>query len=308
MKDNKDDKKNRLKRHAEEVGCFGLVDGAAANLYTHENCYARTASKSDGPFYCKVCYSDAVLRKCSEKIDHFAHLTPLSPVIPSSESSLHRECKESICKHISNIFPGGKWEVERPIPENKDKGIDAVRPDISGRIDGQPIAIEVQASSLTIPKIIQRTKTYSKRGIAMLWIVPLLEELSDKPFRPRLYERYFHSMYYGRVYYWWPEIGDKLSTVHYGIAKRHIDFSTWFDENGDQQEAGGYDKTYKVIKTPVFGSNVSIESDFYFHNRKEFTPDNERKSIPKCITWQDKLNTWWKTKQVDSSTGTGGTS
>lgn len=288
-----DDNKNNLKA-AEEVGCFGLVGGGAKNIETNKTHYAETSSRLDGPFYCGSCYSDAVLRKCAEKIDHFAHKTPLTPVLPKGESELHKKCKESICEYLSGIYPEGKWATERPIEENKDKKLTALRPDVSGRIGNYPVAIEIQASSLTIPEIIKRTKSYSKRNVAILWIVPLLEELKKTPFRPRLYERYFHSIYYGRVYYWWPALGDKIVPVHYGVSKRHIEYSSWYDESGGFQEAGDYDKPYKVIKAPEFGSELSIESDFYFHSRDEFTPENERKAVPACITWQDTLKQWWE--------------
>jgi len=78
----------------------------------------------------------------------------------------------------------GRWETERPIKENKEKKLSALRPDISGRINEKPVAIEIQASSLTIPEIIKRTKSYSKRKIAILWVVPLLEELKKYAISP----------------------------------------------------------------------------------------------------------------------------
>jgi len=283
----------KIVKRAEEVGCFGLLDGVARNLHTQNECYASSSSKSDGPFFCKECYSDAVLRKCADKKDHFAHKTPLSPVIPKGESALHKECKKSICEHLSSVFPDGHWETERTLEENKEKRLSEIRPDISGRINSVGVAIEVQASSMTIPKIIRRTKSYSKWGFVLLWVVPLLGPLIKKPFRPRLYERYFHSMYYGRAYYWWPDLNDKLLPVHFGVAKRHIEYSSWHDENGTFQEAGDYEKAYKVIKAPIFGECLSIESNFSRHEREEFTPENERKSVPACITWQDKNKQWW---------------
>lgn len=289
-----DEKEEKIVRQAEEVGCFGLVGGMAKNLRTHTKYYASSASKSDGPFYCEECYSDAVLRRCIDKKDHFAHKTPLSPVIPKGESDLHWQCKNSICKYLSNIFPSGNWAVERPIEKNKEKGIPDLRPDVSGRINGYPITIEVQASSLTIPEIVKRTEAYSKRKIAILWVVPLLGELLSAPFRPRQYERYFHSMYYGRIYYWWPDLGAKLVPVHYGVAKRHIEYSSWYDENRDFQEAGDYDKVYKVIKTPIFGEKLNIDQGFYYHKRDKFIPENERKEIPAGFLWQDHLEKWWE--------------
>lgn len=165
--------KKHLRLEAEEVGCFGLIQGPAKNIYTQKKYYASLATKADGPFYCPVCNSEAIIRKCSEKIDHFAHSARLTPVIGAHESELHSQCKNEICNQLSKNFPDGKWEVERIIPENKNIDVPELRPDISGRINQERVAIEIQVSALSITKILKRCSAYSKRGIALLWIVPL---------------------------------------------------------------------------------------------------------------------------------------
>lgn len=282
-----------VQREAGEVGCFGLVGGKARHLYSQEWIYASQCEKKDGPFICPDCASDAVVRKCAEKRDHFAHKARLSPVIGPDEGELHRECKNEIVRLLQERFPDGKWEKERPIPENKDKKIPELRPDASGRIQGVRVAIEIQASTLTIGKIIKRARDYTKRQIALLWLVPLREPLGDVPFRPRLYERYLHSVYYGRTYYWWAGQGLIVKPVHYGPEIRHVEYRDWYDEDGDRHYGGGYDKPYRIIKKPVYGRDIDIADDFTLHLRDEFTPENERKAVPMCRIWRDSLNTWW---------------
>ena len=203
-------------QEAEEVGCSGLVDGWARHLYTREVFYASQCTKTDGPFYCPGCFSDAIVRKCHEKKDHFAHRARLSPVFGLEEGELHKQCKNEIATKLQERFPEGNWAAERAIPERKDLKVPELRPDISGRINGVRVAVEVQASTLTIAKIVKRAQDYTKRGIALLWLVPLHEPLGESPFRPRLYERYLHSIYYGRTYYWWAGLGLVLKPVHYG--------------------------------------------------------------------------------------------
>jgi len=51
---------DHLERQAEEVGCWGLVGGIAKSLRTNHECYASSATKDDGPFYCPDCFSDSV--------------------------------------------------------------------------------------------------------------------------------------------------------------------------------------------------------------------------------------------------------
>lgn len=280
------------RQEAEEVGCYGLFRGVARNLHTHDEWAAEAAYKADGPFYCPTCFSDAVLRKCAQKVDHFAHKARLSPVLGPKEKVLHDACTSEICSRMQARFPEGKWAVERLIRENKEHKIKALVPDISGRIGETRVAIEVQVSALTIPRIVQRTTDYAKRGIALIWIVPLHEPLGDVPFRPRLYERYLHSIYFGRTYYWWAGQGLTLKPVHYGLARRHIEYREWF-EDGEEQSAGGFDLAYKIIKTPIYGPDLDLCHNFSAEDRGSFTPENERKEVPPCRIWRDGLTPWW---------------
>src|SRR5699024_9745826 len=152
---------------------------------TNRPIHADDATKIDGPFYCPDTFEELIVRKCIEKRDHFAYKGKLSPIYRSSETKLHRNCKNEICEELKKQFPDGKWEVERPIPENKLKRIKRLKPDISGRMGNRPIVIEVQNSTLTLPEILKRVQGYSARGVSVLWIVPLKEELGNEIFRPR---------------------------------------------------------------------------------------------------------------------------
>lgn len=283
---------SRLHREAEEVGCDGLVGGTAQNLYTHSPCDAQFSTKVDGPFYCSSCKSEAVLRKCTEKAHHFAHTARLTPVLGPLESALHRSCKQEIRDALADRHPDGRWEMERPIPAKPSHGIAELRPDISGRISEQRVAIEVQASALTPTKIVARSMAYAQRGIALLWIIPLREALGTEPFRPRLYERYIHSIYFGRSYYWWPGSGLTLFPVHYGPASRSVEYREW-REDGEDCSGGGYEVEYKIIKRPIVGPRLSLDKDFEPYGREKFVPENERKEIPACIVWRDKFPPWW---------------
>ncbi|MEN2675961.1 competence protein CoiA [Herbaspirillum huttiense] len=282
-----------LKAQSDESGCSGLLTGIALNATTHRRFHARTALRSDGPFYCPECFSDVVIRKCVDKIDHFAHVARLSPVLSPGESELHLQCKTEICKTLALEFPNGRWEIERPIPENSKHKIPRLIPDISGRIGDIRLAVEVQLSTLSLSAIIKRTTAYASRGIAVLWVVPLRFELGIEPFRPRQFEKYLHSMYYGRVYYWWPELGTAIAPVHFTRTKREIPYAEWYEADGEHCEAGGYEKTYKTIKRPDYGRLLSISKDFLADKRDEFRPDNEKKVVPSCLIWQDILAPWW---------------
>jgi hypothetical protein len=262
--------------HSDSISarCPGLLLRIALKKSDNTVVHAANVKKADGPFYCPSCLSDAIVRKCTEKKDHFAHKSRQSPIILSKDFELHNKCRDEICSELQTLFPDGKWAKERPIPANKNKETKERIPDISGRINGKPIAIEVQASSYTIEKIYSKTQDYFKLGISVLWIIPLRNELGNEPFRPRLFEKYLHSIYYGKVYYYLP--GEKLILlpVHFSPAKRWIEESTWYEEGGTERNEGGYYLTYRTIKMPNYGQSVDISKDFNVIENRGFSPKN----------------------------------
>ena len=291
-------------RQATEAGCSGLLQGHAFSTSLRTTVNASDASRADGPFICSECSSDAVLRHCCEKRDHFAHHARMSPAIGPGESELHRECLKEICGALSLRFPGGNWAINRPIESNPKKGIAQVVPDVSGRIGNQRLVIEAQVSCLSIPEIIKRTKVYHQRDIPVLWIVPLREDIGNELIRPRLYERYLHAMYFGRVYYWSIGSGTCVLPVHFSPAKRHIPHSAWFDtDTQEERSVGGYDKMYKVIKQPTPSVPINFADSFHPEKRSEFRPWNERKLVPPLSIWRDNLPEWWSATDEHSFFG-----
>lgn len=258
--------------------------------------HASTVTKNEGPFYCPDTFEELIVRKCIEKRDHFAYKARQSPV-GNKESDLHKACKKEICSILQKRFPDGKWEEERDsFEEDKKRGYKKVRPDISGRIGDKGVIIEVQASVLSITKIIERTDQYSMRGGYILWIVPLEEELGTDDFRPRLFEKYLHTMYYGRVYYWTRGKGTTLTPVHFGTAERYIEERTWFESDGTERVEGGYSKPYLRVKKPIYGQEVDL-INFITDDRDGFEIENEKLSIRKCKIFRDNLSQWWKDKE-----------
>ena len=276
--------------------CLGLMNRTALRKIDNKPIIANRALKKDGPFYCSMCLSDAVVRKCTEKVDHFAHHAKQSPVIKRKDKELHNLCRDQILNYLQMTFPEGNWAAEREIPANKE-GYKKVVPDISGRINGSPVAIEVQASSYTVKRIADKLIEYQKRNpkIAVLYIIPLTGELGNDFFRPRLFEKYLHSVYSSRVYYWTPNCKHRLQPVHYSPAKRWIEENTWFDvELREERSEGGFWLTYRTIKWPRPSEILlDIAKDFYVKPKPPFEPKNVKKTIPACTVFKDNLSRWW---------------
>lgn len=290
---------NSLKADGRDARRDGLLGQIALRKFDNRKVHASSVTKAEGPFFCPSCLSDAVVRKCSEKIDHFAHNARKSPIIKRKDQMLHNKCRDIICSLLNDNFPDGKWETERPIKGNEEKKLKSIIPDISGRIGNVPVAIEVQASAYTINKIANKTIEYYKRGVAVLWVIPLFQEFGVEPFRPRLFEKYLHSMYFGRVYYWTEANEKLLLPIHYSPTTRWIEESSWYDVDAQEERAeGGFLLPYKTIKVPKFGDYVDITKSFQADNRQFFSPKNTKKAIPECIIFKDTQPNWWKKEEM----------
>jgi len=286
---------SNINRDIRSSMCSGLAERKARQVLGNRTIHADVAFKKDGPFYCPECLSDAIVRKCVDKKDHFAHKGRLSNLFGHGESQLHKDCKMEILVEMKKAFPEGNWEVERPIKENKEKGLAALVPDISGRINGKPVAIEVQRSFLNVRTITKRTEEYRKRGVAILWIIPLKEELGDEYFRPRLFEKFLHSMYFSRTYFWLKGFGARVLAAHFGRAERWIQETSWYDaEYQEEREAGGYWKVFRTIREPIFHQpKIDITKDFIIEHADEWLPDSEDLKVPQRLIFRDNLRKWW---------------
>jgi hypothetical protein len=295
MEDEEQSENSKIQHDVRASMCAGLVGRIANKVSDNKRIQADDALKKDGPFYCSECLSDVIVRKCMEKNDHFAHKGRLSNLFGSGESQLHKDCKNEILLNLQKAFPEGKWEIERPIKENKEKGLAQLVPDISGRINNKPIVIEIQRSFLNIKTISKRTEEYTKRGVAILWLIPLKEDLGTEYFRPRLFEKFIHIMYHGRIYFWQKGNGAKVLPTHFGRAERWIEESTWFDvELKEEMSAGGYWKVFKTIREPIAYENlIDITKDFIIESADEWPPENEDLKVPKRLIFKDNQKKWW---------------
>jgi competence protein CoiA len=282
-----------LRPDPDSAGCDGLADGWARRLSNNEPVHASQATLAEGPFYCAECHAEVTFRRGAERAGHFAHKAVRSSHPSSAESELHRACKQEIRAKLAAELPDGRWEVERTIAAAADRNIAEVRPDVSGRVRGIALAIEVQASALSTEAIVQRTRAYAQRRIPVLWVVPIPEQLESDGLHPRLYERYFHSLYLGRTYYWWPGMGASVLPVHYGSVSRQVPQASWYRPGGARVQVGGYQTTYRALKTPLCAPRLQISQDFSSRWRRPFTPENQRKAVPACQLWLDRLTPWW---------------
>lgn len=165
--------------------------------------------KGSSAFHCPHCEDQVILRKGNVYVHHFAH-KPGSKCPNAGESMQHMKIKQSVFLSLRGQIGSTKCAMERRL--------EAVRPDVSLRISGTPVAVEIQLSSITETEINRRLLRYSDMGIYCLWVMARDDIVDTPPSQRGLgyqggmtdgyrkttkkWERALHTLYGGRVYYW----------------------------------------------------------------------------------------------------------
>jgi competence protein CoiA len=141
-----------------------------------------------------------------------------------------------------------------------ERALGEVRPDVSAYINGVPVAIEVQISSLSIETIMRRTIDYHRRGIYVLWLLLWTPKLDAERYTPTLWEKWIHATYFGRVYYWLE--GLRVVSYHFDPQLKTVPKKTWYSEDGKKMTGGGYSQRSKRYRTPIRGRTFNLAVDF----------------------------------------------
>jgi len=209
-------------------------------------------SKRNGPFFCLECGDVVVLRAGKSRVNYFAHAAPRFCRNLESESDAHRRCKMEI------------FEALRKEPNVQDvaleRSLGTVRPDVSAYINGVPVAVEIQMSSLSIETIMHRTIEYFRKGIYVLWLLQWTPKLDAVRYSPNIWEKWIHATYFGQVYYW--ESGLSIACYEFEPSFQAVPKTTWFNQNGIKRNGGGYSKRSKRYRSPVRTRTLNLTKDF----------------------------------------------
>lgn len=247
----------------------------------NQKVFARDSEKLEGPFACPKCKYELVLKKGLIKVHHFAHKPPSSCLYGAGETEAHRSCKETIYLELKKLGFVTDLDVEANLV--------SVVADIYCKINNVPVAIEIQRSNLSVNEIITRTIKYERLGISVLWLALYNDKLKEERYSPNAWEKWCHAAYFGRVYYW--HSGLNIVPVHYSEHKLYVDESSWYNEYGEEQSAGGYYRTSKRYKTPIAGNVLNLSSAFHPSYRPAWSGGTVQ--IPNCRIYLDKLPNWW---------------
>ncbi len=243
---------------------------------------AHCTEKSEGPFFCPECGDELLIRKGKIRVHHFAHIPPTNCIYGSGESQAHLKCKVEIFDALKNDSRIDKLELERRL--------DGVRPDISFRVDGcHYVAIEVQISDLSLDDIERRTKRYKELKVNVCWILQMNDEIWGERFAPRVWEKWAHLLYFGRVYYWTG--GTKVIPAHFDEHMLEVPHTSWHVEGGEERTAGGYYRVSKKYKEARIHDPIDLIQDFDAVQRDRFS--TSKLDVPAAWVWADQLEKWW---------------
>ncbi len=262
-----------------------------ARSESSSRCIAWETEKDEAPFFCPECDAQVILKKGPARIEHFAHKPPVNCIYGKGETADHLRAKKAIYLALQKHTDCTRCEMERSL-----KG---VRPDISLRIRGTPVAIEVQNSSIAIETIFQRSVRYYDLGISVMWVLPMhfptsayYDEEEAEVHRMKHWEKYIQALHFGRLYYW--QLGSFVHAYHFKPFRKYVPESEWYNPDGSQETPGGYYQGRKDLREVCKLGPQLLDIAFDFvpkMHRKVFAISQGR--IPICSTWQDNVQRWW---------------
>lgn len=248
-------------------------------------------------YVCDYCKNIVIHHKSEsgEKIGHFKHKSGESHCPnQSKETEEHLRTKLDIYEYIKEGW-GSKLkvlEIEKWICEN------SIRPDVYIETNRNKIAIEVQATALTVDEIKRRTSKYFKNDIAVLWVMPYYHNRfmeykyqaegynedecdygwSYKPnVKLKSMELFLHWAYFKCLYFWEYERINSKGFIKVKLDK-YVGVDVEFRRDGEEHYY--YGKTAKTVKRiQSIQCNIAFD-EFIVTIAKEYNVPQSNYSVP----------------------------
>ncbi len=99
-----------------------------------------------------------------------------------------------------------------------------------------------------------------RKGIYVLWLLQWTTVLDGQRYTPKLWEKWVHAAYFGRVYYW--KEGLSIFSYTFEPSLKTVPKTSWYSENGKKRTAGGYSRRSKRYRRAVRGETLDLVADF----------------------------------------------
>jgi competence CoiA-like predicted nuclease len=266
-------------------------------------------------YFCDYCDEEVIHHhsKSQIKIGHFKHKSHSKCANTQPESEAHILTKRDIREYLQESFPKSfkTLELEKWIC-NK-----SIRPDVYlETIKGTKIAIEIQASQLTIDQLINRTNKYFNNNIYVLWVLVwpkskisnndfivrkcylegCCDQYCDHSIKLTEMELLLHWMNFKKLIYWNYKRQEHEQFYIVALEKFISEGAEFYSSEGEYQFFDGRTaKNKKII--------LDIDYEVSFNKleprcHSEFAINNKKYSIParKQLSLIENYNQYWTRK------------
>ena len=220
-----------------------------------ENRRIDAAEAERGPAYrCPQCRSLLTLKKGRRVIHHFAHRPPTECSWAKGETTAHLEAKRLVFAGLSQR--GVRAEIESVLATLPgDRRADVMAFPINGR----QVAFELQHSSLGLEELERRAFSYAGAGVAQIWIPflpravwqagePTVDGWFVRRYVARPFERWIHGFAGGEGMWMYDPGQRKFWRARLEQHRIYVEATSWYEEGGDENYAGGYHRTSRRWK------------------------------------------------------------
>ena len=221
-------------------------------------------------YHCPHCGEAVILKKGRIRTPHFAHKPPVSCSWAKGETAAHLEAKTRLKDAF--LARGLRVEVECEVdtlPGDRRADVMVWSP------KGTRFAIELQHTPIGLSEIEERTESYHRAGVGVIWVGflhPAVWKAAEargggqyvvRRYSARPWERWTHGYNYGHVWLYDPAQG----CLWQGRLNKHeiyVEESNWYDSDGNENYSGGYTRVSKrwrelILQGPVPLDAVKIE-------------------------------------------------
>lgn len=253
-------------------------------------------------YRCEKCENPVIHHRSEARlrVGHFAHKAGASFCPNDGETLEHVQTKLDIYEYIRKGW-GDKLRVVEPEAWICNR---TIRPDVYVETrKGSRIAIEVQASALTVDEIIRRTRKYHTEGVHVLWVLPFqfrrfferyyemawrngysIEHFDDHWIRKdkvklMSYEQFIYWAYLKKLILWDLEHKHSDGFVVIELSRHVGESSSYFTSGGEEHyHEGRKSKTFKVVDRVVGNVRFDQLRTHVFHD--DFIMKSVSYSIP----------------------------
>lgn len=223
---------------------------------------AASLTTSDaGPFRCYGCGADVILRRGPAVRAHFSHKRVVEAcsyaTVPAPEFVHYIEKKERTLFGSNQVGSLDLGDGPNPLPAS------TILVTVHTE-DHYPLSIILADHHLHHSRAPHILEWCTEQGMYSLWIYTDLPK-QHHPRELSALERYLHTLYFGRIYYYQPD-WNAVIPVHFDVSSSH--------------------------RLPHFAPRtVDLVHDLSPQKRKG--GKYGRHEIPDCFLWMDKFYPWW---------------